>query len=72
MLIQFITIGVSAVITPLHYAPILNIDVILMALANLAVFFFVVVGKGRQINRLEGFVMILIYFGYFGFLIWRG
>lgn len=68
----FLVLGVSAVITPLHYSPILNMDVTLMALANLAVFFFVIVGKGRQISRLEGFVMMLIYFGYFGLLIWRG
>ncbi|MBE0639601.1 MAG: calcium/sodium antiporter [Bacteroidales bacterium] len=68
----FLVLGVSSVITPLHYSSLLNLDVTLMALANLAVFFFVIVGKGRQINRLEGFIMMLIYFSYFGFLIWRG
>jgi cation:H+ antiporter len=68
----FLVLGVSSVITPLNYSGTLNLDVTVMALANLAVFLFVMFGKGRAINRLEGFMLSLVYFGYIAFLVWRG
>lgn len=68
----FLVLGVSSVITPLVYNRALNYDVTLMATSNLAVFFFVIVGKGNQINRLEGVLMMIFYFIYFGLMIWRG
>jgi cation:H+ antiporter len=68
----FLVLGVSSVITPLNYSGMLNFDVTVMAMANLAVFLFVILGKGRMINRLEGLLLSLFYFGYIAFLIYRG
>lgn len=68
----FLVLGVSSVIAPLNYSWMLNFDVTVMALSNLAVFAFVFLGKGKMINRLEGFLLSFFYFGYIAFLIYRG
>ncbi|HRW96122.1 MAG TPA: calcium/sodium antiporter [Bacteroidales bacterium] len=68
----FLVLGISAIITPLTYSSHLNLDVTIMAVSNVAVFFFVIVGKGRQITRAEGIIMMMIYFSYITWLIVKG
>jgi cation:H+ antiporter len=63
----FLILGVSALINPLPFSATLSIDLWVMILANLVVVFFVLVGRGHKITRLEGGLMAAIYVGY---IIW--
>lgn len=63
----FLILGVSAMINPLPFSATLSIDLWVMILANLVVVFFVLVGRGHKITRLEGGLMTSIYVAY---IIW--
>jgi len=63
-------VGIAGSIHPLQVGPeILYRDCLLMGLLTFALFFvgFGVAGQ-RRINRVEGFVLLLIYLGYTGYL----
>ncbi|HZK08046.1 MAG TPA: calcium/sodium antiporter [Bacteroidales bacterium] len=63
----FLILGVSAMINPLPFSATLSIDLWVMILSNLVVVFFVWVGRGKKITRLEGALMASIYVAY---IIW--
>jgi cation:H+ antiporter len=60
----FLILGISALINPLPFSGTLSIDLWVMILANLVVVFFVWIGRGHKITRLEGGLMALVYVGY--------
>jgi len=65
----FWILGFSALIRPLPFNPKSNIDIIMTIAASLILFLTMYIGKKRVIERWQGVLMILIYFGYVGFLI---
>ncbi len=81
----FWIMGVSAVIHPIQLDPVLNVDLFVAILATVVLFLAVHTGhvprriflfwKQRQahvIERSDGIIMLLLYFSYVGYLVWRG
>lgn len=62
-------LGVSAVISPLPFSLVLIRDVIMTVVATILLFGFLFVGKRHTIERWQGFLFVLIYVLYIGFII---
>ena len=58
-------LGISAIITPLPFDPMMNHQLIILGIANFLMLLFVFTGKGRKISRWEG---VLLTLGYVGFM----
>ncbi len=65
----FFVLGTSAIIKPLPFQTKNNIDLGMVILASLMLFFFMFSGKKRSLDRWEGIVCLILYLGYAGFLI---
>lgn len=63
----FMVLGVSALITPLPFEPIMNKQLLILFAANAMMFLFVFTGKGRKISRWEGALLTLGYVGFMWF-----
>lgn len=63
----FIVLGISALITPLPFEPLMNKQLIILAVANFLMLLFVFTGKGRKISRWEGAFLTLGYIGFMWF-----
>lgn len=61
----FIVLGVSALITPLPFEPLMNKQLMILFAANILMLLFVFTGKGRKLSRFEG---VLLTLGYVGFI----
>ena len=61
----FIVLGISALITPLPFDPLMNKQLVILAIANFMMLLFVFTGKGRKLSRFEG---VLLTLGYMGFM----
>ena len=62
----FMVLGVSAIITPLPFEPMMNKQLMILFAANILMLMFVFTGKGRKISRWEGALLTL---GYVGFML---
>lgn len=60
----FIVLGVSALITPLPFDPLMNKQLMILFAANVLMLLFVFTGKGRKISRWEGTLLTLGYVGF--------
>jgi cation:H+ antiporter len=65
----FFVLGISATIKPLPFQTKNNIDLGMVILSSLMLFFFMFTGKKRSLDRWEGIVCLILYFGYIAFLI---
>lgn len=65
----FFVLGASAFITPVVVADNSYIDILLNIFAGILLFIFVFTGKYRNIDRLEGAILLMIYIAYLVFLI---
>ncbi|MDN5212457.1 calcium/sodium antiporter [Fulvivirgaceae bacterium BMA12] len=65
-------LGVSAVVKPLTFNTISNIDIMMIVGASSLLLLAVVIGKTPKISKWEGYVFISIYIVYIYFLIERG
>jgi len=65
----FFILGASAVIRPLPFSFNSNVDVIVAFAAGFLMFLFVFTGKGRKINRMEGFIFLSLYVVYTVYLV---
>jgi cation:H+ antiporter len=65
----FFVLGISATIRPLPFQTKNNIDLGMVILSSLMLFFFMFTGKKRSLDRWEGIVCLVLYLGYAGFLI---
>ncbi|MGD8272101.1 MAG: calcium/sodium antiporter [Desulfobacterales bacterium] len=65
----FFVLGISSIIKPLPFKPQNNIDLGMVILSSLLLFFFMFTGKKRSLDRWEGTVCLTLYLGYAGFLI---
>ena len=63
----FLVLGVSALITPLPFEPMMNMQLMILFVANALMFLFVFTGKGRKISRWEGALLTLGYVGFMWF-----
>jgi len=63
----FIVLGVSALITPLPFDPLMNKQLMILFAANVLMLLFVFTGKGRKISRWEGTLLTLGYVGFMWF-----
>ena len=63
----FVVLGVSALITPLPFEPIMNKQLMILFAANVLMLLFVFTGKGRKISRWEGALLTLGYIGFMWF-----
>ena len=60
----FMVLGVSALITPLPFEPMMNRQLLILFIANALMLLFVFTGKGRKISRWEGALLTLGYIGF--------
>ena len=63
----FMVLGVSALITPLPFEPLMNKQLMILFAANIMMLLFVFTGKGRKISRWEGALLTLGYVGFMWF-----
>lgn len=63
----FFVLGISALITPLPFEPKMNQQLMVLFAANILMFLFVFIGKGRKIARWEGALLTLGYVGFMWF-----
>ncbi|MCR4368298.1 MAG: calcium/sodium antiporter [archaeon] len=68
----FFILGVSATIRPLPFDPAGNLDIAMVVLATIALFFGILLGKRDVLARWEGIAFLLLYAAYIAFLILRG
>ena len=65
----FFVLGISATIRPLPFQTKNNVDLGAVILSSLMLFFFMFTGKKHSLDRWEGIVCLILYFGYVAFLI---
>jgi len=65
----FFVLGISATIRPLPFQTQNNVDLGVVILSSLMLFFFMFTGKKHSLDRWEGIVCLILYFGYVAFLI---
>lgn len=68
----FWILGVSAIIRPLPFSPMLVSDVFVTVLATLLLFIFLFVGKRHILERWQGGCFIMLYVSYIVYLVFRG
>ncbi|MBU0578322.1 calcium/sodium antiporter [Patescibacteria group bacterium] len=70
----FWVLGLSAMIKPMHFAPMINTDILVFVVATILLFFFSFTGKKRKhcIQRYEGGIFLACYVAYIVFLVMRG
>lgn len=60
----FLILGLSSSIRPVSVAPEANLDVLMNVGVGIALFLFIFTGRGRQIDRWEGILMLIGYAAY--------
>lgn len=65
-------LGVSAIINPIKFDPLLNIDLILLFSVTVLLLFLVYIGKKNVLSKTEGFTLVGIYVLYMVYLVHRG
>lgn len=68
----FWVLGISAVIKPLPFQAAGNTDILMTISASVLLFLFLLFGKKQVLEKWQGVIFLLIYTGYFVFLIIRG
>ena len=68
----FWILGLSAVVKPLNYNPIINTDIGILLIATFLLFIFSFIGRKYVMGRHEGILFLLGYGAYIVFLIARG
>jgi len=63
----FMVLGISALITPLPFDPMMNKQLMILFAANVLMLMFVFTGKGRKLSRFEGALLTLGYVGFMWF-----
>ena len=63
----FMVLGVSSIITPLPFEPMMNKQLMILFAANIFMLMFVFTGKGHKISRWEGALLTLGYVGFMWF-----
>jgi cation:H+ antiporter len=67
-----LVLGVTSIISPVHYQMQLNFDFSILLAVTILLFVTMVVGKKHRISKIEAFSFIMIYIIFIGYLIIRG
>ena len=67
----FFIMGISALITPIYFPPVLNIDLLILIGASVLLFATMFTGKKRSLDRWEAVLFILLYSTYVTYLLFR-
>lgn len=65
-------LGISSVIKPIQYSPMLDLDISLVILSSLILFPLIVFGKKNYLTRSGGYIMVILYLAYIVFVAIRG
>ncbi len=65
-------LGLSAVIHPIAYDPLLNADMLILIGITIMLLFLIFVGRKNILDRREGVILLIVYVCYLAFLGWRG
>ncbi len=65
-------LGISAIIKPMNFDPVINTDIMVLIGATCLIIFSMAIGKANSIDRFNGIYFILAYIAYIAFLIVRG
>jgi len=68
----FWILGISSIIRPIIFSPILNFDIYFLAIITFLLFLFMFIGKKNILQRWQGMTMIGLYIIYIIYLINRG
>lgn len=68
----FFILGISAVIKPLPFSPLSNIDIFVTMGATILLFLAMFVGKKHHLERWQGVMFLLLYAAYIVYLVLRG
>jgi len=68
----FWILGITSIIRPISIPTFINIDIIILGIATLALFLGIVIGKKHSLDRKEGVAFVFAYIVYLAFLIIRG
>ena len=68
----FWILGLSSIISPIVFNPVLNFDIGVVILATFLLFSFLFIGKKQLIERWQGAMFISIYVAYLVFVTYRG
>lgn len=68
----FFVLGISSVMKPLPFQPKRNIDIGVLVVASLLLFFTMFSGKKHSLDRWEGVIFVILYAMYIAFLILTG
>lgn len=67
----FFIMGISALITPIYFPPVLNIDLLILIVASVLLFVTMFTGKKRSLDRWEAVLFIVLYSTYVTYLLFR-
>jgi cation:H+ antiporter len=67
----FFIMGISALITPIYFPPVLNCDLLILISASVLLFVTMFTGKKRSLDRWEAVLFILLYSTYVTYLLFR-
>lgn len=65
----FLILGISTTVAPVQVSDNALFDILVNILAGLLLFIFIFTGRGRQLERWEGVVFLVLYIAYLAFLI---
>jgi len=65
-------LGISSLIKPIQYSPMLDIDIALVIISSLILFPLIIFGKKNYLTRSGGIVMIILYIAYIIYVVIRG
>jgi cation:H+ antiporter len=65
----FFVLGISASIQPIAFSPALNTDILFALFASILLFVFIFTRKGRQIDRVEASIFLVLYGAYVAWLL---
>lgn len=60
----FFVLGISATIQPISFSVALNTDILFALFASVLLFIFIFTRKGRQIDRVEALIFLILYAAY--------
>ena len=65
----FFILGVTSIMRPVPYDVRSNVDVCLLFIASVLLFFFMFTGKKKSLDRWEAILFMVMYIGFIGFKI---
>ena len=60
----FFVLAITTIIKPIPFKPVMNIDLVVMSIASMLLFFTMFTGEKRKIDRWEAAIFLILYFSY--------